>query len=341
MSFASVYARWSDPRMSGTTFMRTRNTLVTTALLAGLLALATPAAAYVRTTTTTGVPTAWKTPCVTMEFSLGAPPLELDAAGYLSAAQTAGAAWSQASLDGVQQCSNVIFTVVPVADDAGPVGMDYTNRLIFRQGECPACSGAWCSDPLPKDGSCYDRNALAITSVFQIKSTGEIVDADLEVNATTWTWGDYVGHPEQFESTTHDFQGTITHEFGHVIGLDHTCYTPGTRADGTPIPRPVDNNGNPVPDCGADNSPSITQATMYPSVTTPSAEVELRSLSPDDVQGACEIYPFTPNFVCLPPSRSDSGSGSGGCSYAAQPGPGAIASVLMLFAMAMVVRRRR
>jgi uncharacterized protein (TIGR03382 family) len=269
-----------------------------------------------------------------MEVSLGAPPPELDAAAYLSAAQAAGAAWSQASLDGVQQCSNVIFTVVPVADVAGQVGMDYRNRLIFRQDK-------WCSDPLPKDGSCYDRSALAITSVFQIKSTGEIVDADLEINAATYTWGDFVGHPEQFELNTHDFQGAVTHEFGHVIGLDHTCYTPGTRTDGTPIPRPVDNNGNLVPDCTADNPPLITQATMYVSVATPSAEVELRSLSPDDVQGACEIYPFTPNFVCLPPSRSDSGSGSGGCSYATQPGPGAIASVLMLFAMAMVVRRRR
>jgi len=282
-----------------------------------------------------------------------------DAAAYLSAAQTAGTTWSQASLDGVQQCSNVIFTVVPVADVAGQVGMDYRNRLIFRQGECPACSGAWCSDPLPKDGSCYDRSALAITSVFQIKSTGEIVDADLEVNATTYTWGDYVGHPEQFELNTHDFQGTITHEFGHVIGLDHTCYTPGTRADGTPIPRPVDNSGNLVPDCTADNPPLIAQATMYALVTTPSGEVELRSLSPDDVQGACDIYPFTPDFNCLHPPGSDAGagddgcsapaclppsrptSGSRGCSYAAQPGPGSIASVLMLFAMATVVRRRR
>jgi uncharacterized protein (TIGR03382 family) len=269
-----------------------------------------------------------------MEISLGSPPPELDVAAYFSAAQAAGVAWSQASLDGVQQCSNVIFTVVPVADVAGQAGMDYHNRLIFRQG-------TWCSDPLPKDGSCYDSSALAITSVFQIKSTGEIVDADLEINATTYAWGDFVGHPEQFERNTHDFQGAVTHEFGHVIGLDHTCYTPGTRTDGTPIPRPVDNNGNLVPDCTADNPPLITQATMYVSVATPSAEVELRSLSPDDVQGACDVYPFTPNLVCLPPSRSDSGSGSGGCTYAAQPGPGAIASALMLFAMAMVVRRRR
>jgi hypothetical protein len=269
-----------------------------------------------------------------MEVSLGAPPPELDAAAYLSAAQAAGAAWSQASLDGVQQCSNVIFTVVPVADVAGQVGMDYRNRLIFRQDK-------WCSDPLPKDGSCYDRSALAITSVFQIKSTGEIVDADLEINAATYTWGDFVGHPEQFELNTHDFQGAVTHEFGHVIGLDHTCYTPGTRADGTPIPRPVDNNGNLVPDCTADNPPLITQATMYVSVATPSAEVELRSLSPDDAQAACEIYPVTPDFVCLPPSGAYEVAGGGGCSYPAGARRDSIACVLVLLVMATVVRRRR
>ena len=63
-------------------------------------ALPMPAAAYVRTMTESGEPTAWKTPCVTMEISLGAPPPELDAQGYFSAAQAAGAAWSQAALDG-------------------------------------------------------------------------------------------------------------------------------------------------------------------------------------------------------------------------------------------------
>jgi len=294
-----------------------------------------PAAAYVRTTTSAGVPTAWKTPCVTMVVSLGAPPPELDAAAYLSAAQAAGAAWSQSSLDGVQQCSNVIFTVVPVADVAGQAGLDYHNRLIFRQDK-------WCSDPSPKNGSCYDPSALALTSMFMRPSTGEILDADLEVNATNFIWGDFVGQPELFENNTHDFQGAVTHEFGHVIGLDHVCYIPGTlRADGTPAPRPVDNHRDPVPNCGSENPPSITGATMYVSVATPSSEVELRSLSPDDVQGACDIYPFTPDLVCLPPTRIDPGSSSGGCSYAAQPGPGSIACVLMLFAMAMVVRRRR
>jgi hypothetical protein len=42
---------------------------------------------------------------------------------------------------------------------------------------------------------------------------------------------------------------------------------------------------------------------MYVSVASPKAEVELRSLSPDDIQGVCDIYQFKSNFVCLPPSQ--------------------------------------
>jgi MYXO-CTERM domain-containing protein len=315
--------------------MRMRPTLVMTLVAAGLPAPPQPAAAYVRTMTESGVATAWKTPCVTMEFSLGAPPPELDAQGYLSAAQAAGAAWSQASLDVINRCTNVIFAVVSVPDVAGKIGLDYHNRLIFRQGQ-------WCSDPLPKDGSCYDPSALALTSVFQNTDTGEILDADLEVNATDFTWGDYVAHPE--ESDAQDFQGAMTHEFGHVIGLSHTCFSPGgTFADGTLIPRPTDNQGNPVPDCNAGNLPPIiTQATMYVSVSaaTPGAEVDLRSLSPDDMQAACDIYLFATNFECVAPSRLGSTS-DGGCSYPGPTGRDSVAGVLAILALGLAFRRRR
>jgi len=101
----------------------------------------------------------------------------------------------------------VISAWSPVSAVAGQVSLDYHNRLIFRQDQ-------WCSDPLPKDGACYDPSALAITSVLADKSSGEILDADMEVNAYDYTWSDYVFYPEQFESNTQDFQGTITTSSG-------------------------------------------------------------------------------------------------------------------------------
>ena len=72
-----------------------------------LFGLPFPASAYVRSRTTTGVVTAWKSPCVTMEFALGAFPAALDANGYLEAAQQGAATWTQSSLDGINRCSNV------------------------------------------------------------------------------------------------------------------------------------------------------------------------------------------------------------------------------------------
>ena len=87
MSFASVCARWSGRRQPETVLMRSRANLVATAVVAGIAALSMPAVAYVRTVTEAGAPTAWATPRVTVEFSLGAPPPVSDVAGFLDAAQ--------------------------------------------------------------------------------------------------------------------------------------------------------------------------------------------------------------------------------------------------------------
>lgn len=307
-----------------------------------MVGVSAPASAYVRTRTSAGAPTAWKSPCVNMEFALGAFPAYLDAAGYLDAAQQGGVAWTQAALDGVNRCSNVVLTVEPTADVAGPVGKDSHNRIIFRQNE-------WCRDPAPTNGEarCYDASALAITTVFQLKNSGEILDTDIEVNGVHFTWGDFVGRPGLMSSSAHDFQGAITHELGHVLGLEHTCYIPAYLSNGSPVPRPVDNLGNPVPDCGGDNPATITDATMYVSVNSPTAEVSLRTLSPDDMQGVCEIYPFSPSFVCgatstgTDTSTAFGGKGGGGCSLSRYQGSGSLALFLALAALTLHLRRRR
>lgn len=303
-----------------------------------MVGLPAPASAYIRTRTSAGVPTAWTSPCVTMKFALGAFPAHLDAVAYLDAAQQGGAAWTQASLDGANRCSNVILGVEASDEVAGPVGRDGVNRIIFRQTE-------WCRDPPPTDPAeprCYNASALAVTTVFQLKNSGEIVDTDIEVNGVNFTWVDFAGAPDVGSYQSHDFQGTITHELGHVLGLDHTCYIPAWYKDGTPVPRPVDNLGNPIPDCGAENPPSITEATMYVSVSSPATEVSLRSLSPDDMQGVCDIYPFSPSFVCSAPATDPTTpSKAGGCSLAANREAGSFVVVLALAGLAMHLRRRR
>ena len=202
----------------------------------------------------------------------------------------------------------------------------------------------------PSDPRCYDSSALAITTVFQLKNSGEILDADIEVNGVHFTWGDFVGHPDQISYSTHDFQGAITHELGHVLGLEHTCYIPRYYTDGTPVPRPVDNTGAPIPNCGSENPPAIADATMYVSVSSPETEIGLRTLAADDMQGACEIYPYSPNYVCGTPSSTGTdinpfggagGKGGGGCSFGPRPGTASIAGALGLAALALIVRRRR
>ncbi|MEZ4440405.1 MAG: matrixin family metalloprotease [Polyangiaceae bacterium] len=59
-------------------------------------------------------------------------------------------------------------------------------------------------------------NTLAKTTVTYDKETGEIFDADIELNHAynEFTTGD--------DEVVYDLQSILTHEMGHFIGLDHT-----------------------------------------------------------------------------------------------------------------------
>ena len=60
-----------------------------------------------------------------------------------------------------------------------------------------------------------DPEILALSYTWS-NSSGEIVHFDIEVNSEHFTWGTN-GNTER-----HDLQNTLTHELGHVIGLDHS-----------------------------------------------------------------------------------------------------------------------
>lgn len=118
----------------------------------------------------------------------------------------------------------------------------------------------------------------------------------MEINAANYEWGDLVANPE-LAGTVVDFQNTVTHELGHVIGLAHTCRLPSDTA--TPL---VDSHGSSQLECADPAVPAtVTDATMYPAVGL--SDVERRTLSPDDTQAACDIYPGT-RSACEAPTPS-------------------------------------
>lgn len=105
----------------------------------------------------------------------------------------------------------------------------------------------------------YEPNGVALTTVTYDDKTGKIYDADIELNGVYYRF-DIV---ESLPSTYTDIQNTLTHEIGHMIGLDHSF------------------------------DPS---SAMYP--TARRGEIKKRELSQDDINGVCEIYKNEGGCAC-------------------------------------------
>jgi hypothetical protein len=309
--------------------------VVTFALALAALA-ARPARAYVRYTTAEGKPYYWPVSCAAVTVYLNhfqqMTPDEV-AKSITAAAHT----WSPSAVacpDGNGGTSHPYFEVVPTISENGTppaVGWDGHNTVIFRTDN-------WTMSGKP-DGRPYQFNALALTSVVA-RPDGRIVDADMEINAvdiTNWANLD-PSSASSHGADAYDLQNAITHEFGHFIGLDHTC-----RLD-LPDPTVVDDQGNPVPQCSPALPPSITGTVMFPTIEL-NGEVTKRILSSDDVKAVCDIYPLALDPQNCPldmPYEGCTGScrTSGGRSARA-PGENLRAGVALVAAALLATRRRR
>ncbi len=111
------------------------------------------------------------------------------------------------------------------------------NLIVFRDDGWPY------SDP---------NSTLGLTTVTFNAETGEIYDADMEINSS----GRNLSISDAVPANGYDLASVITHEAGHFLGLAHA---------------------------------TDARATMYASYK-PGTKA-LRDLAPDDVSGLCAIYP--------------------------------------------------
>ncbi|MDB4982087.1 MAG: peptidase and matrixin and adamalysin, partial [Myxococcales bacterium] len=186
----------------------------------------------------------------------------------------------------------IVPTFAPAEASPPAVASDHRNSIIFRY-EMWTKSGV--PAKVPRDQ--YSDEAVAVTTVFALQD-GRIQDADIEINATPelWSWANLdagVVAPvnQHLNGDVYDLQTALTHEFGHLLGLEHTCFVPvvpGGPVDSNNVPRPVDDQGRGVPDC-ADASSDIELTVMY--YKTSNQDTSKRVLSQDEINFLCTVYP--------------------------------------------------
>jgi hypothetical protein len=187
---------------------------------------------------TTIVPLWWRNACISYDLQKDAAPgITLDEA--TSVVDTSFSTWKNATCPNGNPSINPM-NLGPVSCDEVQYNSDQGNQhvIVFR------------TDTWPHDDA---YNTLGLTTVTFDPGTGEIYDADTEINATS---GVTLSTDQVPLSGSTDFQSIMTHEAGHFLGLAHA---------------------------------TSESATMYYSYVPNSTT--MRSLAADDITGICTIYP--------------------------------------------------
>jgi hypothetical protein len=273
--------------------------------LSASLALVDPARAYVRTVSGGKYKVFWSDPhSIKMTVLTGGETI-VPADDLVAAATRAAATWSDPALE-----SKVAITIERSSAAHVDTAYDMLSTISFK-------TDSWGGDNI------HSSEQLALTTLWN--KGGRIVDADTEINGVNaaYPWGTLPDDPAaaaRFTSTV-DLPAALTHELGHVVGLDHPCLL------GAPVPGEKTNTGDAVPSCYDPALPaSVRDATMYPSANP--GEIGERTLSDDEKTALLDLYPL----------HSDSG---GGCAIGAGTPPSRLAGLLGLAGALLVARRQR
>lgn len=193
----------------------------------------------------------WPDVCVTFGVQkLGSPRHNITFAQAEDAAIRAFQAWISAPCKngtpsigvvalGEVECDKVEYNY-PEPEEDFPPGPN-ANIIMFRDDGWPHLDD-------PTD----ERETLALTTVTFLADSGDIVDADIEVNSANVALS--VGDT----NISNDLQAILTHEAGHFFGLSHS---------------------------------TVANATMNKMYKVNAGDATFRTLAPDDRDGMCAIYP--------------------------------------------------
>jgi hypothetical protein len=139
-------------------------------------------------------------------------------------------------------CGNLRFSEGPLVDDRKVgyelKGDDNRNLVLFRSKSCTergvsTDNKCWDEDTCGNDFDCWDGDlqTIALTLTTYDEKSGIIYDSDIQLNASGFVFTTVdppaptcsrpiSTNPGNCVAT--DVQNTMTHEIGHLIGLDHT-----------------------------------------------------------------------------------------------------------------------
>lgn len=296
------------------------NTTRRWALVAGLAVVCwSPAAsAYVRTTTAkAGTPLRWMfSNCVHMRVNSWGLSTITDGSD-LAAVGRAMKNWR----DATRHCSYMRFHLLPGTGDAKPNMNQCGNNenVIYFE----------------EDSWSYDSSAVALTLGKNIDSPGNaqdgrIVDMDIQFNAVDNKF------TASGEAGKYDIENILTHELGHLLGLDHPCDN-GVSSSKRPI---KNHKGVTIPVCGSSGvTAEMEQTTMY--ISTTKAQTHMRSPEADDINGVCAIYPIEDDPGTCAAVRYEQDCGGCSCGVGQLPGRPLVFPLMLMLVLGLLAALRR
>jgi MYXO-CTERM domain-containing protein len=260
-----------------------------------LCLLGDPARAYVRTRSpNTCVMVAWAQSCIYVQPDSAIELSDLTRAEVEEAIRTAITSWNER----LRPSSYMRMRYLPPDGPREVSRVDQLQLIKFRHD-------SWCRPSASSSSgeTCFDPAATAVTTVSFLNKPqdpsldGRIIDADIDMNAFNYRFYDAAKGRLPSSATDGrtpvDLWNTLSHELGHVLGLEHTC-----RLDDAPYASCiVTDRGETIPACetvelGRRGDPALQlvyETTMYP--TSTSSETSRRLPKADDLAGVVDAYP--------------------------------------------------